>query len=63
LIPNRVNVFLYAIASRPALGSNLLSEGYGKALSPGVKLPGREPDYSTPSSVEVKNDGCEEWFI
>jgi hypothetical protein len=25
------------------------------ALSPGVKRPGREPDYSPPSSAEVKN--------
>jgi hypothetical protein len=28
------------------------------ALSPGVKLPGREADHSFPSSGEVKNGGA-----
>jgi hypothetical protein len=28
------------------------------ALSPGVKLPGREADHSPPSIAEVKNDGA-----
>jgi hypothetical protein len=35
---------------------SLLSIGYrgGGAVSPGVKRPGREADYSPPTSVEVK---------
>jgi hypothetical protein len=33
---------------------NLLSNGYRGALSPGVKRPRREADYSHPASVEVK---------
>jgi hypothetical protein len=34
---------------------SLLSNGYGGALSLGVKRPGRETDHSSPSSAEVKN--------
>jgi hypothetical protein len=38
------------------LGSpSLLSNGYGGALSPVVKGPGREADHSPPISAEVKN--------
>jgi hypothetical protein len=33
---------------------NLLYNGYGGALSPGVKRPGREADHSPPASAEVK---------
>jgi hypothetical protein len=33
---------------------NLLSNGYWGALSPGVKLPGREADRSPPTSAGVK---------
>jgi hypothetical protein len=36
---------------------SLLSNGYGTDLLPGVKRPGREADYSSPSS-ELKNDGA-----
>jgi hypothetical protein len=33
---------------------NLLSKGYGGALSPGVRRPGREVDHSPPTSAEIK---------
>jgi hypothetical protein len=32
--------------------------GWGGAISPGVKRPGREADPSPPSIAEVKNDGA-----
>ena len=37
--------------------SSLLFKGYGR-LFLGVKRPGRETDYSLPSSAEVKNDAA-----
>jgi hypothetical protein len=37
--------------------SNLLSNGYRGALSPGIRLPEREADPSPPSSAEVRNAG------
>jgi hypothetical protein len=33
---------------------NLVSNGYGGALSPGIKLPWRKADLSPPASAEVK---------
>jgi hypothetical protein len=42
-------------SSSPAIGSpSLLSNGYGGALSPGVKRAGREADHSPPTNAEVK---------
>jgi hypothetical protein len=35
---------------------SLLSSGYLGAFTAGVKRPGRKPDYSPPSGVEVKNE-------
>jgi hypothetical protein len=32
---------------------NVLSNGYGGTVSPGVKRPGREADHSPPASAEV----------
>jgi hypothetical protein len=49
-------MFLLSAASRPVLGCTQLPTKYVRvALSPGVKWPGREADYSPPSSAEVKN--------
>jgi hypothetical protein len=46
--------FLFS-SSRPALGSTKPpSQWVPRALSPGVKRPGREADHSPPASVEVK---------
>jgi hypothetical protein len=45
-------IFLYSAASRPAF-----IQWVPRALSEGVKWPGREADHSPPSSDEVKNDG------
>jgi hypothetical protein len=36
---------------------SLLSNGYWRALSPGVKRPGREADHSPPASAEIKKTG------
>jgi hypothetical protein len=49
-------IFLFATASRPALGSTQLPiQWVSWALSQGIKWPGREADHSSPSSAEVKN--------
>jgi hypothetical protein len=46
----------FATASRPALGpTQTLIQWVPRAISPGVKRPGREGDHSFPSSAEVKN--------
>jgi len=48
--------FVFASASRPALGDNPISSAiYTGSLSPGVKRPGCEADHSPQSSAEVKN--------
>jgi hypothetical protein len=48
--------FLFTIASRTALGPTQHPiQGVPRALSLGVKRPGREADHSPPSSAEVKN--------
>jgi hypothetical protein len=39
-------------------GSRRHTQQVPGALSPGVKRPGREADYSPPSSAEVKNGGA-----
>jgi hypothetical protein len=52
-------IFLYSTASRPALGlTQPPVQWMPGALSPGVKLPGREADPSPPSNTEVKNGGA-----
>jgi hypothetical protein len=52
----RWDFFLFATASRPALGPNKpLIQWVPRALSPEVNRPGREADHSPPSSAEVKN--------
>jgi hypothetical protein len=54
---HRQEIFLSstALTIRPALG---FTNGYQRALSPGVKRPGREFDHSPPSRAEVKkNEG------
>jgi len=49
-------LLLFATASRPALGSTQSRIEWVPGLSsPGLKRPGREADYSPPSSAEVKN--------
>jgi hypothetical protein len=54
--PGRVKNFLSSTSSRPALGpTQPRIQWVPGALSPGVKLPGREADNSTPASAKVKN--------
>jgi hypothetical protein len=49
-------IFLFATASRPALRPTQPPvQWIPGAISPVVKLPGREADHSPPSSAEVKN--------
>jgi hypothetical protein len=56
--PSSAKIFLYSTVSRPAVGpTQSLIQKVPGALSPGVKLLGREADHSTPSSAEVKNVG------
>jgi len=48
-----LGIFLFDTASRPGLGPiQPLSQW---VLSPEIKWPGREADYSAPSSAEFKN--------
>jgi len=58
-IPSRGNdgiVYLFAIASRLALGSTQsLIPWVPSVLTPWVKRPGREADHLPPHSAEVKN--------
>jgi len=51
--PISTGAFLFATASRPALGSPI--QCVPESRSPGVKRPGREADYSPPSNSKVKN--------
>jgi hypothetical protein len=51
--------FLYFVASISALGSNHAAiQWVPRAISRGVKNPGREADHSPPSSAEVNNGGA-----
>jgi hypothetical protein len=51
-----LGIFLFATASRTALGPTQTSiQGVSGALSLGLKQPGRDADHSPPSSAEVKN--------
>jgi hypothetical protein len=55
-IPGRSNIFLFSIATRPALGPTrppIQSEL--EVISLGVKQPACEADHSPPSSTDVKN--------
>jgi hypothetical protein len=50
-----LGIFLFTIASRPALGPTQPPIQWAlKALSLGIKQPGREADHSHASSAEVK---------
>jgi hypothetical protein len=50
-----LEIFLFDIVSRPALGPTQPPIKWGPgALSLGVKGPGREADHSPPSSAEIK---------
>jgi hypothetical protein len=58
-IPGRDKIFLFSIASRPALGPTQRPiQWVPGALSPGKKQQVCEADHSAPSSAEVKNDGA-----
>jgi hypothetical protein len=51
-----LGIFLFTTASIPALGPTQPPIQWVRgALFRGVKWPGREADYSAPSSAEVKN--------
>jgi hypothetical protein len=51
----QLRIFTSPYSSDRLLGPPiLLSNGYQRALSPGVKQQGRESDHSPPSSAEVK---------
>jgi hypothetical protein len=53
--PGRVKNFIFSTLSRPALGSTQAHiQWVTEALSPGVKRPGHEADYSPPTTAEVK---------
>jgi hypothetical protein len=58
-IPGKGNILLFTVASIPAQGPTQPSIQWVRGIiSPGVKRPGREADYSPPSSAEVKNCGA-----
>jgi hypothetical protein len=51
-----LGIFLFTTTSRTALGTTQPPiQWVPRALSVGVKRPGREADHSPPSSAEVKN--------
>jgi hypothetical protein len=57
-----LGIFLFTIASRPALGPTQPPiQWVPGALSLGVKRPGHEADLSPPSSAEVKE--CVELYL
>lgn len=50
------DVVLFSKESRPAVGPpSVLFNGYRSLFSWGVKRPGRDADYLSPSSAEVMN--------
>jgi hypothetical protein len=52
-------IFLFCAVYTPTLGPNQPPVQWGTgALSPGVKRPERETDYSSPSSAEIKSGGA-----
>jgi hypothetical protein len=51
-----MGIFVFAIASRPALRPTQPPIHWAPVtLSPGINRPGRETDHSPPSSAEIKN--------
>jgi hypothetical protein len=53
--PGRVKNFLFSMSSKPVLGSTQPPiQWIPRAVSPGVKRPGREADHSPPTSADVK---------
>jgi hypothetical protein len=55
----RLAIFLFFTERRPALGPTQPPiQWVPGALSPGVKLPGREANHSPPTNAEVKNGGA-----
>jgi hypothetical protein len=57
--PNRDKIFLFSIASRPALGPTQPPiQWVPGTLSQGVKRLGREADHSPPAIAEVKKAGA-----
>jgi hypothetical protein len=56
-IPGSVKIILFSTACRTALGSTQPPVQWAPGvLSPGVKWPGLETDYSPVSRAEIKND-------
>jgi hypothetical protein len=56
-VPALMGIFLFATASRPALGPiQPPNQWVPGAVTPGVKWPGRKADHSPPSSADVKNE-------
>jgi hypothetical protein len=52
-IPGRGKIFIFSIASGPALGSTKPPiQWVSGTISPGVKRPEREADHSRPSSAQ-----------
>jgi hypothetical protein len=57
-VPVRSRIFFFSKSSRPALGSTQPPiQCVPRAVSSGVKRPGREADHSPPTSAEVKESG------
>jgi len=50
-----VEFLLFTTVSRPTLGP---PASYPRALAPRLKRPGREADYSPPSTAKTKNEGA-----
>jgi hypothetical protein len=58
-IPCRDKVFLFSIASGPALRPKSSPiQWVQSAISMGLKGPGREAEHSPPTSTEIKNGGA-----
>jgi hypothetical protein len=57
-IPGRDKMFLFPIAPRALGPTQFPIQWVPGALSSGIKRSGREDDHSSPSSVEVKDDGA-----
>jgi hypothetical protein len=56
--PALVTEFLVLHSIQTGSGTHPMGTVWGRALSPRVKLPRRESDYSPPCIVEVKNGGA-----
>jgi hypothetical protein len=51
-------IFLYSLAARPTLALNKPPMQNAPGAPPGIKLPGREANHWSPSSVEIKSEGA-----